>query len=186
MLSKTMTLLLGIISRQPVNPYELNKWLTTMNVRRWYPVAGSTVYAALKTAEKKQYISGNAEKSGNMPEKTVYAITEKGKRELTETLGSFLSEFDYDITGFHMGIFFAEVLGASKTLSLLEKRELLLTKQEQGLRRQIRQMEQEQLPRLVVLNVYQSLYLVEAQKKGTQEILAEMRAASAKGNEGVW
>lgn len=174
MLSKTMALLLGIIDGRPVNPYELNKWLTTMNVRSWYPVADSTVYATLKAAEKKNYIAGNAEKSGNMPEKTVYSITKTGKEELTGTLRSFLTEFDYDITAFHIGIFFSETLGIPETSVLLKKREALLEKQEQGIKMQLAKMEQEAIPRLVTLNVRQSLYIVEAQRKGTQEILEEI------------
>lgn len=178
MLSKTMTLLLGILSCQPVNPYELNKWLTTMNVRSWYPVASSTVYATLKAAEKKCYIAGSAEKSGNMPEKTVYSITETGQAELTKTLHSFLSGFDYDITAFHIGIFFTETLGTAETADLLEKRISLLEKQEKGLHLQLERLGQESLPRLVILNVRQSLYLVEAQLKGTREILSEIRTVS--------
>lgn len=175
MLSKTMALMLGIISRQPINPYELNKWLTRMHVRDWYPIAVSTVYATLKAAEKKKYITGSMARSGNMPEKTMYSITESGTKELLETLRSFLSDFDYDITAFHIGIFFAELPGIPETAGLLEKRAQLLEKQEHGLRLQIKQMEQETLPPLVVSNVRQSLYIVEAQLKGTREILKEIR-----------
>lgn len=175
MLSKTMALMLGIISRQPINPYELNKWLTTMNVRDWYPIAVSTVYATLKAAEKKKYITGSTERSGNMPEKTIYTITEAGMEELLETLRSFLSDFDYDITAFHIGIFFAELPGISEAAELLEKRKQLLEKQEQGLQLQIERLEQQPLPPLVISNIRQSLYIVEAQLKGTKEILDEIR-----------
>lgn len=175
MLSKTMALMLGIISRQPINPYELNKCLTTMNVRDWYPIAVSTVYATLKGAEKKKYITGSTERSGNMPEKTVYTITETGMGELLETLRCFLSNFDYDITAFHIGIFFAELPGISEAAELLEKRKQLLEKQEQGLHLQIERLEQQPLPPLVISNIRQSLYIVEAQLKGTKEILDEIR-----------
>ena len=81
MLSKSATMLLGLINQRPLNPYEITKQLQIMNVHRWYNIANSTVYATLKVLEKKEYICGNIEKGGNMPDKTVYSLTDKGKQE---------------------------------------------------------------------------------------------------------
>lgn len=49
-----------------------------MNVKSWYEIADSTVYATIKTLEKKSYITDKIQKDGNMPDKTVYSITEAG------------------------------------------------------------------------------------------------------------
>lgn len=175
MLSKTMAILLGIIERQPVNAYELNKWLSTMNVRAWYQVASSTVYATLKAAEKKGYITGNVEKAGNMPDKTVYTITEKGGKEFTETIRSYLSDFEYDITTFHIGIFFVEALEKSEAVTLMEKRITLLRNYINGLFLQIEKMENEKIPKLFILNTKQNLYIVQAHLAGGLEILSEFK-----------
>ena len=67
-----------------------------MNVHRWYNIANSTVYATLKVLEKKEYICGNIEKGGNMPDKTVYSLTDKGKQEFLKTLRQSILSFDYD------------------------------------------------------------------------------------------
>lgn len=56
MLSKTATMLLGLINSEPLNAYELIKQLQLMNVKNWYEIADSTVYATIKTLEKKAYI----------------------------------------------------------------------------------------------------------------------------------
>ena len=56
MLSKSATMLLGLINQRPLNPYEIIKQLQIMNVHRWYNIANSTVYATLKALEKKEYI----------------------------------------------------------------------------------------------------------------------------------
>ena len=45
MLSKSATMLLGLINQRPLNPYEITKQLQIMNVHRWYNIANSTVYA---------------------------------------------------------------------------------------------------------------------------------------------
>ena len=86
MLSKSATMLLGLINKQPVNAYEIIKILESMNVKWWYNIADSTVYATLRTLDKKGLIVGASEKNGNMPFRTVYSISEKGKEELRDTL----------------------------------------------------------------------------------------------------
>lgn len=52
MLSKTATMLLGLINQKPVNAYEIIKELNYMNVKWWFNIADSTVYATIKTLEK--------------------------------------------------------------------------------------------------------------------------------------
>lgn len=176
MLSKTMAILLGIIEQQPVNAYELNKWLSVMHVRDWYNIASSTVYATLKAAEKKDYITGTIEKSGNMPDKTIYSMTDKGRAQFLETIKNFLADFDYDITPFHIGLFFVKAIDRKEAAALLENRVVLLKKYEEGINRQLKQIVQSEVPKLVVLNLKQNLYIVQAQQKGAAEILLEMKA----------
>ena len=79
MLSKPAMLLLGIIYEKPMNAYEITKLLAYMNVKWWFNIADSTVYATLKNLEKRGLIKGTAEKVGNMPDRTIYSLTEKAK-----------------------------------------------------------------------------------------------------------
>ena len=81
-----------------------------MNVHRWYNIANSTVYATLKVLEKKEYICGNIEKGGNMPDKTVYSLTDKGKQEFLKTLRQSILSFDYDTNIFSIAAFFIDAL----------------------------------------------------------------------------
>ena len=71
MLSKSATMMLGLINQQPQNAYEIIKNLEIMNVKWWYNIADSTVYATLRTLDKKGFIVGGSEKNGNMPLRTV-------------------------------------------------------------------------------------------------------------------
>ena len=86
MLSKSATMMLGLINRQPLNAYEIIKVLECMNVKWWYDIANSTIYATLRTLDNKGLIVGVSEKNGNMPYRTVYSISDKGKMELKNTL----------------------------------------------------------------------------------------------------
>ena len=86
MLSKSATMMLGLINQQPQNAYEIIKNLEIMNVKWWYNIADSTVYATLRTLDKKGFIVGVSEKNGNMPLRTVYSISNKGKEALRDKL----------------------------------------------------------------------------------------------------
>ena len=57
-------MLLGLINSEPLNAYEIIKKLQFMNVKSWYEIADSTVYATIKTLEKKAYIVGKVQKTG--------------------------------------------------------------------------------------------------------------------------
>ena len=108
MLSKSATMLLGLITHQPLNAYEIVKTLDYMNIKYWFNIGTSTVYATIKTLEKKQYLVGEIQKDGNMPDKTVYSITEQGKAVFLETLRTSFLKFDYDTNIFSITAFFLQ------------------------------------------------------------------------------
>ena len=106
MLSKPATMLLGLIYEKPLNAYEIIKLLNYMNVKWWFNIADSTVYSTLKTLEKKEFISGTTEKVGNMPDRTVYKLSDKGKSEFINTLKASILQFNYDTNIFSIAAFF--------------------------------------------------------------------------------
>ena len=120
MLTKTATIILGIIQKHPVNAYELIKMLSRFQLKDWYDIADSTVYATLKSLEKKQYITGRVQKDGNMPDKTVYSLTDAGTKEWNTAIKFFLTHFDYDLIPFMIASFFAESIGVDESIKCLE------------------------------------------------------------------
>ncbi|MDB0439837.1 PadR family transcriptional regulator [Clostridioides difficile] len=122
MLSKPTTMPLGLINEKPLNAYEIIKVLEYMNVKYWFNIADSTVYTAIKTLEKRGFILGTVKKDGHMPDKTVYAITEKGSIEFHDTLRNSILKFDYDTNIFSIAAFFIECLEKEEIMNLLEKR----------------------------------------------------------------
>ena len=135
MLSKSATMLLGLITHQPLNAYEIVKALDYMNIKYWFNIGTSTVYATIKTLEKKQYISGEIQKDGNMPDKTVYSITEQGKNAFLNTLRSSFLKFDYDTNIFSITAFFLDCLPEEEQKTLLEMRMAVLQKYLSGIQK---------------------------------------------------
>lgn len=135
MLSHSSTLILGIVAEKPINPYEIKKLLEKIGIKKWMPVAASSVYSTIRDLSKKGYITGEVMKEGNMPEKTTYSITDGGKTVLHDTLVEFLGSTELDSKKFNISSLMlchlmkeeaVEIL--KKKLNILEKKALMLGK----------------------------------------------------------
>lgn len=172
MLSKPATLLMGILYDKPLNAYEITKLLNYMNIQWWFSIADSTVYATLKTLEKKGLITGITEKVGNMPERTIYSLTDKGQTELKETIRKSLLQFDYDTNIFTIAAFLMDILEKEEAVKSLEERLRILQSYLDGIRRQDNISWVQEVPAIHVANVRRMTDIVEAEITGTKRLLA--------------
>jgi len=171
MLSKAATMLLGLINEKPLNAYEITKQLQFMNVKQWYNIADSTVYTTIRNLEKKELISGTVEKIGNMPDRTIYRITEEGKTELLNSLKKSILEFDYDSNVFSITAFFIDIFPVEERRELLKERLDILNNYLNGIEQQIKEMGTLNTPKIAVANVQRIQYIVIAEIFGTQKLL---------------
>lgn len=171
MLSKPATVLLGIIYDKPINAYEIIKMLEYMNVKWWFNIADSTVYATLKTLCKKNYIVGNIEKNGNMPQKKVYNITDEGTGKLKETLRKSILTFDYDTNVFSIAAFFMNILSKDEQISLLNERLEILNKYKDGITSQMSVKWKNEVSDIHIVNVERMKALVDAEIFGAKKLL---------------
>lgn len=171
MLSKPATMLLGLINHQPLNAYEIVKALDYMNIKYWFNIGTSTVYATIKTLAKKQYILGEVQKDGNMPDKTIYSITEQGKDVLLDTLRTSFLKFDYDTNIFSITAFFLDCLPPEERKILLEKRMNVLQEYLLGIQNQDTEEWEKQVNLYHVANLQRMTDIVLAEIQGTKRLL---------------
>lgn len=172
MLSKPATMLLGLINEKPLNAYEIIKVLEYMNVKYWFNIADSTVYTTIKTLEKRGLILGTVKKDGNMPDKTVYTITEKGSIEFYNTLRNSILKFDYDTNIFSITAFFIECLEKEERKNLLEKRLEILNQYLTGIKQKDDDDWENEVSEFHVANVKRMIDIVLAEISGTKRLLA--------------
>ena len=171
MLSKPATLLLGLICEKPLNAYEIIKQLNYMNVKWWFNIADSTVYSTLKALEKKNYIVGATEKVGNMPNRTVYSLSDKGKSEFQDTLKSSILQFNYDTNIFSIAAFFLNTFNPDEQSDLLQKRIQILSKYREGIEKQVNPIWENEVSAIHSANVRRMIDLVDAEITGTRRLL---------------
>ena len=165
-------MLLGLISEKPLNAYEIIKQLNYMNVKWWFNISDSTVYSTLKTLEKKGYLSGTAEKVGNMPDRTVYSLSDKGKDEFIATLKASILQFNYDTNIFSIAAFFLSTFTPEERQKLLHERLAILQKYHAGIAKQVNPLWEKEVPAIHSANVKRMIDLVEAEITGTKRLLA--------------
>ena len=171
MLSKPATMLLGLIYEKPLNAYEIIKHLNYMNVKWWFNIADSTVCSTLKTLEKKEYIIGTTEKVGNMPDRTVYSLSEKGKDEFISTLKASILQFNYDTNIFSIAAFFLNTFTPEEQQKLLQERLTVLQKYRTGIEKQVNPLWENEVSATHSANVKRMIDLVDAEITGTNRLL---------------
>lgn len=171
MLSKSATMLLGLIYEKPLNAYEIIKRLNYMNVKWWFNIADSTVYSTLKTLEKKEYITGTTEKVGNMPDRTVYSLSDEGKCVFQDTLRKSITQFNYDTNIFSIAAFFLNTFTSTEQQELLQERLSVLKKYREGIEKQVNPLWESEVPAIHSANVKRMIDLVDAEIAGTNRIL---------------
>lgn len=171
MLSKSATMMLGLINRQPLNAYEIIKVLECMNVKWWYDIANSTIYATLRTLDNKGLIVGVSEKNGNMPYRTVYSISDKGKMELKNTLTKSILSFDFDTNLFSIAAFFLDFFELDEQISLLKQRNIILTKYITGIENWILHEKDSTVPFSHIVIVERMADLAKTELSGTNKLI---------------
>lgn len=177
MLSKPATVLLGLIYEKPLNAYEIIKRLHSMNVKWWFHIADSTVYSTLKILEKRGYITGTTEKVGNMPDRTVYSLSDKGKCVFQDTLRKSITQFSYDTNTFSIAAFFLNTFPPAEQRELLQERLRVLQKYREGIEKQVNPLWESEVPAVHAANVKRMMDLVDAEITGTSRILKSCKEA---------
>lgn len=172
MLSKPATLLLGIIYEKPLNAYEITKLLAYMNIKWWFNVADSTVYTTLKNLEKRGLIEGTIERIGNMPDRTIYSLTDKGGDELKETIKESIFQFSFDTNIFTIAAFVMDILETEEKKMLLEKRLNILQSYLMGINKQDNEVWKKEAPDFHVANLERMIDIVQAEISGTKRLLS--------------
>ncbi|MDS0527088.1 PadR family transcriptional regulator [Clostridium sp. SHJSY1] len=174
MISKASVLILGILEQRALNPYELIKVLRIFHVNDWFNIADSTVYATIKKLCKGGYLEGELSKNGNMPEKTVYSVTEKGRKQLGEQLVNALSTFSYDVLEFSVAALFFDFFEKKEILKLLEERLIFLEKYECGIDSQINYLKNENIPILFLADIKRNKKIITCEKEVTKDYIDEI------------
>lgn len=176
MLSKLAVLILGILGEKERNPYDIIKLLKELDSKKVMPIADSTVYATIKTLEKKDLIKGRVDRSGNLPEKTIYKITEKGDDTLKNTVAAFLYEPGTTFTNFDAGVLLMHNLKKPEIMKGLKQKMETLESEQHDLKKQILELEHQskKVAFTSIAMLKNRRHMIEAELKTVKELIKEL------------
>lgn len=175
MISKSSTILLGIIAEKPINPYEITKLVNYLSGEKWLSLAPSSIYAAIKTLQDKDYIAGKNIKAGNMPEKTVYTITEEGQKQLHAAIEEFLGDLECDCVKFNIAIILICHIEKEKALKILQAKVERLGGKRNAIQARLVELAAV-LPAAAAHGMKHMIYLTDAEIQSMQELIATVTA----------
>lgn len=121
-MAKNEMVSLGLIYSQPCHAYALDAFIRAVKVDQWDNISRASIYNALKRLESEGCVTVKAEKVGNMPERNVYTITEKGKQRLLEELRENMLEPQINGNTFVLAMLFCFGMPADEVIEILKKR----------------------------------------------------------------
>lgn len=117
---------LGLIYSQPCHAYALDAFIRVVKVDQWTNISRASIYNTLKRLAAEGCITVKTEKVGNMPERNVYTITEKGRQRLLEELRQNMLFPQESGNTFALAMLFCFGMPAKEAIGILEKRIAIL------------------------------------------------------------
>jgi len=131
---------------KPMYGYEIKSEIKKRGMDSWAKLSLPSIYNTLTRLEEKGFIKVEKEKVGKTPERNIYHITEKGKKELAHLVEENIVNFETVDYPFMLGAFFIKGLKKDKAVNALKKRKIILNKQIKHLKREIESQKNLNIP----------------------------------------
>lgn len=113
---------LALVYNEPLHAYAINAIIKEMGLEYWAHISSASIYSTLSRLQKVGCVDVSTEKVGNMPERKVYQITEKGRNKLLDELKDALLTPDTGDNPFYLAIAFAYGITAKEAVPILKER----------------------------------------------------------------
>lgn len=117
----TQLIVLGMLQMKPMSGYDIQVSLQEVNAEIWSGVQVGSIYHALKTLEKDEYIEIDSISNTGFRQKATYRITEKGNAYLKELIvdGLIKSSAEFP-TGLYSAVTFIDNISKTEIQTALE------------------------------------------------------------------
>jgi DNA-binding PadR family transcriptional regulator len=85
-------MLLGALMKQPMNAYEIKKVMEYRKIKSWIKISSPSVYKNLVKLYKSGFLDGQMVREGEMPEKMIYTVNDKGKKYFMQLMQKYSEE----------------------------------------------------------------------------------------------
>ncbi len=127
-ISNAEAALLGLLSEQPMYPYQIEQQVKYRDMRFWTELSMSSIYKLLQKLEKAALITRKDEVSSENRLQKIYTISDEGKKALQEKIETLLSEPEHKRWQIDIGTYNLNLIPAEKVQAALAKYHAALEK----------------------------------------------------------
>lgn len=155
---------LSYLSRRPMHPYELGRTLRENGDARSIKYNHGSLYMVVgQLARAGLIVEVGTGRQGQLPERTVYGLTDEGRRELRDWLSELVEQPRHEYPGFVAALSLIGALPPDQVVELLRRRLDRLAEQRAEISGLIEEAVGSGLPELFVVEEEYRLALLEAE-----------------------
>lgn len=169
---------LATIVQRPMHPYEMASVMRARGKDEDMQIRWGSLYTVVRNLEKHGLARAvGSERHRGRPERTIYRITDEGRRELVDWVEELVSTPEPEPRRFVAGLSVASILGPQRLTDLLDQRWQLLNDQIVTLRHRLAE-HQSAVPRLFLIEAEYQIAMVQAEADWVGALLAELRGGT--------
>ena len=173
---------MALLFERSMHPYEM---VSTMRERRKHEsvrLRYSSLYSVVEALEREGLVFQEGTiREGRRPERTVYGISDAGRKEFLDWLRELLRVPVKEYTQFAAGLSFMAGLPPGEATALLGERVRLLEREVEEMRAQLDAVVEGGLPRLFVVEAEHELVLRAAELGWVRGLVEELEAGTFEG-----
>jgi DNA-binding PadR family transcriptional regulator len=172
------------LGERPMHPYEVAATLRQRRKHESVRLNYGSLYAVVAALEKRRLITPiETRREGNLPQRTVYALTKAGRSELLDWSSELISTPIKDYTNFEAALSFLPTLPPDQVVGLLNERAALLERDVVQARAAIALAEQQEVPRLSWVEEEFRVVLRTAELDYVRQLVHDIEAGALSGTD---
>jgi len=166
--------ILELLNERPMHPYELAGTMRGRHYDEFVRLNFGSLYHTVDALERDgMIVSGEREKEGGRPERTIYRLTDAGRGVLLKAVGDIVSQPRREYQHFSAGLMFMHHLEAEEAARLLEQRAQTLHTVVTKLSHLLDELSKTH-GRLAVIELEHKIALIEAERAWVRRIAKEI------------
>jgi DNA-binding PadR family transcriptional regulator len=166
---------LSYLTMKPMHPYELSRTLRDNGDARSIKFNHGSLYMVVQQLAKAGFIAElETSREGQRPERTVYAITDAGRREARDWLSELIQQPDHEYPHFVAALSLVAALPPGEVVTLLRERLGALAGQREQARALIDESLSQGVPELFLVEEEYRLALLDAETAFVERFIGQI------------
>ena len=166
---------LSYLTMKPMHPYELSRTLRDNGDARSIKFNHGSLYMVVQQLAKAGFIAEQeTSREGQRPERTVYAITDAGRREVRDWLSELIGQPDHEYPHFVAALSLVAALPPSEVVPLLQHRVEALAGQRAEIQAMIDDSLDQGVPELFLVEEEYRLALLDAESSFVTKFIGQI------------